>query len=69
VVYLHAAEDVATERGVARDAAAMGGEAAARAAYEARYQAACRIYLAEHNPRVLATIVVDNTDPEHPVIK
>lgn len=69
VIYLHATEAAATDRGVARDAAALGGATAARAAYETRYMAACRIYLAERDPRRSATIVIDNTDPHSPVIE
>lgn len=68
VVYLHAEESAALARGVARDARALGGDAAARDAYESRYMAACRIYLTERAPPERAAIVVDNTDPAAPVI-
>jgi len=68
VIYLDADEDVATQRGVARDSAAMGGAAQARAAYDKRYMAACRIYLEEQNPRSRASVVVDHTDPQAPVL-
>jgi uridine kinase len=69
VVYLHADEAAAIRRGAARDASALGGMTAAREAYEARYMAACRIYLEERRPRERASIVVDNTDPTRPVIE
>ncbi|WP_245644580.1 nucleoside/nucleotide kinase family protein [Nocardioides jensenii] len=69
VIYLHTDEDVAIARGVARDSAALGGEGAARSAYESRYMAACRIYLEEQRPRERATIVIDNTDPRRPTVE
>ncbi len=60
--------DVTTTRGVARDAAALGGDEAARAAYDSRYAAACAIYLAEESPEERATIVVQHDDPSRPRI-
>lgn len=66
VVHLDADVHAATERGVARDAPALGGESAARAAYDARYMAACRIYLEEERPRERADIVIDYDDPLNP---
>ncbi len=68
VVFLDADEAAATARGIARDSDALGGAAAARVAYDERYLAACRIYLRERDPRSRASVVVDNTDPRHPVI-
>lgn len=68
VLWLDVPEPVATARGVARDAAALGGADAAEAAYASRYMAACRIYLAEEAPRDRASIVVDHADPERPAI-
>jgi uridine kinase len=55
-------------RGVTSDAPALGGHDLARAAYDHRYMAACRIYLAEQHPRARASIVVDHTDPDAPVV-
>ena len=49
----------ATARGIARDAEALGGPEAAAAAYDARYQAACRTYVAEERPRERASIILD----------
>ncbi|HEU5008349.1 MAG TPA: hypothetical protein VFT67_15340 [Jatrophihabitantaceae bacterium] len=69
VVYLDADEEAALARGVKRDAAALGGEKAARAAYESRYLQACRIYLREQEPKAKATVVVEHSDPDAPVIK
>ncbi len=59
--FLDADLATATTRGVDRDAAALGGVEAARAAYDARYAAACAIYLAEEAPADRATIVILHT--------
>lgn len=61
VVWVDTDEPTATARGIARDAGAMGGEEAAAAAYDARYQAACRIYVAEERPRERASVILDPT--------
>lgn len=58
----------ARERGVARDAALLGGVDAARAAFDDRYHAACRRYLAEVDPVARCDVLVDNGDPANPVI-
>lgn len=68
VIYLEVDEPTALARGVSRDAAGLGGPESARAAYESRYMAACRLYLAEERPAERASIVVDNTDPRSPVL-
>ncbi|GAA2753138.1 uridine kinase [Amnibacterium kyonggiense] len=68
VVWLEVPEGVATARGVARDAAALGGESAAEAAYASRYAAARRMYVEEEAPRDRASIVVDDTDPAAPLL-
>lgn len=68
VVHLDAPETVAQQRGVDRDADALGGAAAARAAHESRYTAAYRIYRAEERPVERASILIDHTDPRHPEI-
>ncbi|MCU1472251.1 MAG: uridine kinase [Amnibacterium sp.] len=66
VVYLDATERTAQQRGVERDAAALGGADAARSAYASRYTAAYRIYLTEERPAERASIVIDHTDPAAP---
>ena len=58
-VWVDTDEETATARGIARDAAALGGEAAARAAYESRYGAAFRIYVEEQRPREQASLILD----------
>ncbi len=69
VIYLDVHEEVATARGVARDRDLLGGPAAARAAYEARYMAACKLYVNEQDPSGRASILIDNTDPDAPLIR
>lgn len=68
VIWLDVDLDVARERGVRRDADALGGPDAARAAYDARYLAACRLYLAEESPRERADLVIGHDDPARPRI-
>ena len=54
-------------RGTATRRAALGGlEQALFAVYEARYMAACRIYVAEQSPQPRASIVIRHDDPRHP---
>jgi uridine kinase len=66
VIYLDASIERAERRGIDRDAGQLGGPDAAREAYAARYMAACRIYLADQDPRGRASIVVDHDDPLRP---
>ena len=66
VIYLDVSMERAQARGVARDADALGGVDGATFAYESRYMAACRIYLAEQRPREQASIVIDHDDTASP---
>lgn len=68
MIFLDAQLSSAEQRGVGRDAEALGGADRARAAYSSRYMAACRLYLAEERPRERASIVVDHDDPGCPEI-
>ena len=68
VIHLDAPEQVAQQRGVERDADALGGAAAALAAHESRYTAAYRIYRVEERPAERASILIDHTDPRNPEI-
>ncbi|HET6826666.1 MAG TPA: uridine kinase [Amnibacterium sp.] len=68
VIHLDAPEAVAQQRGVERDTDALGGAAAAHAAYESRYTAAYRIYRVEESPAERASILIDHTDPRAPEI-
>lgn len=63
VVWVDTDEATATARGIARDAEALGGEDAARAAYDRRYRAACRIYVDEERPRERASLIVEPSGP------
>jgi uridine kinase len=69
VIYLDAPEATAQARGVKRDASALGGADAARLAYESRYTAAFRMYLAEERPAERAGIVIDHADPRSPEVR
>ncbi len=69
VVFLDVDHVVATDRGVRRDASALGGIEAARSAWERRYMAACQIYLAEEDPAARASVVIEHSHPQDPVLK
>lgn len=60
--YLQVDRDIAVSRGVARDAAVLGGAVGARQAYEDRYMAACDIYVREERPAERASILVAYDD-------
>ena len=66
VIYLDSTTERARERGIIRDADALGGIESAQRAYESRYMAARAIYLAEQDPRSKASIVIDHDDPRQP---
>lgn len=59
VVWLELDRELALGRGIARDADALGGVEAARAAYETRYMAACDLYVAEERPAARADVVLE----------
>ena len=63
VVFVEVSETVAVSRGAARDAAHLGGAAAAREMHERRYQPAFAIYDARCRPRERAHLVVVNDEP------
>lgn len=68
VIYLRTSFAAAAERGAQRDAQALGGLDAARAAFRDRYHAAQHRYLAECDPEATADLVVDVEDPAHPTL-
>jgi uridine kinase len=68
VVFVEVSEAVAIARGAARDAALLGGAAAAREMHERRYQPAFAIYDARCRPREQAHLVVVNDEPSAPRI-
>jgi len=65
-IFVNTSFEVALARGVARDALLLGGEAAAKTAYEARYHAAARLYINAVHPAESATVVVDNDNLANP---
>lgn len=64
-IYLHIDEEESIKRGLIRN---PRDEDEARRRYEVRYIAGQRLYQAEAEPRKHANIVIDNNDPENPVI-
>lgn len=60
--------DVAVERGVRRDAAWMPSVEATRERYRVRYTPAQRRYLEQRRPHEQAHFVLENTDPDAPVL-
>jgi len=68
IVFVDASEAVATRRGIARDAASLGGEDRAREAHERRYQAAFALYEVRVGPMRRAHVVVSNDDVDVPCI-
>jgi uridine kinase len=60
VVWLDTSFELAVRRAMVRDEALFGGREQTRTAYETRYHAACRRYLAEVRPVESADLVVDN---------
>jgi uridine kinase len=68
-IFVNTSFDVALARGLARDAASLGGEDAARTAYEARYHAAARLYISDRHPAENASVVVDNDDLDTPGLR
>ena len=64
-IYLHIDEEESIRRGLNRN---PGDEDEARRRYRVRYIAGQRLYHAEAEPRKHADIVIDNNDPENPMI-
>jgi uridine kinase len=62
VIWLDVAFGIALERAIPRDAAQFGSAQAVRDAYTTRYHPACRLYLAEVDPRAGASIVVADAE-------
>ncbi len=69
VVHLDSTFEAASDRASLRDAELFGSREHAVAAYATRYHPACRLYRAEHDPSSTADILVDNTDPDSPVLQ
>jgi uridine kinase len=67
-VYLDANDSEILERALARDTARMGGADAVRERYVQRYLPAQRRYERDVDPRGLADVVIENSDPSRPVV-
>lgn len=68
-IFVNTSFEISLLRGITRDAALLGGEKQARAAYQARYHAAARLYIDAVHPADSATIVFDNDDLDRPRIR
>jgi uridine kinase len=66
-VYVEASEDESVRRALVRDADLFGSEVELR--YRQRYLPGQRLYRGEADPLAVATVVVDNEDPETPVLR
>ena len=64
-IYLHITEEESIRRGINRNSGDVG---AIRRRYETRYVAGQRIYHLMSDPISQADIIIDNNDPENPVI-
>jgi uridine kinase len=69
VVFADTSFPVARGRGTRRDAGLLGGLEDAEKAFDNRYHAACRHYLAEVDPVAHAGIVIGNDDVDHPDLR
>jgi uridine kinase len=67
-VHLHVPPETTIERAVQRDAKALGGADQVLVRYRERYLPAQELYRAEAAPFAHADLVVDSTDPVHPVV-
>ena len=62
-IFVEIGFDTSLARGIARDAASMGGEAATRERYLRRYLPGQRLYFEAARPAALADAIVQNDDP------
>ncbi|MCP2244078.1 gamma-glutamylcyclotransferase [Lentzea aerocolonigenes] len=69
VVFVDTPFEVARERGTRRDTDLLGGLEQAERAFDQRYHAASRRYLAEVGPAARASVVVSNADVARPVLR
>jgi len=69
VVFVETSFETAERRGVARDAAGLGGEETARRLYRVRYHAAHRLHFDEIDVDRDASAVVGNEDLDRPTLR
>lgn len=67
-IFLRAGFEVTVARAEARDLELLGSVVEVRRRYRERYVPGQRLYLAEAEPERRASIVIDNDDPERPVM-
>jgi uridine kinase len=68
-VCLQITEAEMLRRGVLRDHDDYGGAEATRRQFETQFIPGWRAYCAQHDPLAAASIVIDNNDPAHPVVR
>lgn len=66
-VHLHVPPETTIERALGRDADLMGGAEQVLVRYRERYLPAQELYRAESDPFAYADLVIDSSDPAHPV--
>lgn len=67
-VFVDANESEILRRALTRDSARFGSDEHVRARYMTRYLPAQRIYLEESRPLDVADVVIENSDPDHPLV-
>jgi len=67
-IFVQTSFERAEQRGVRRDAAALGGEEQARRLFRTRYHAAQRIYFQEAQPLQHSDVLFINDDLDHPLV-
>ena len=67
-VYLHVPESVTLRRAVRRDARRFGSEQNVVRRYTARFLPAQAVYCRDADPVSAASLVVDNSDPDRPLV-
>jgi uridine kinase len=67
-LFLHVTAQQTLERAIQRDASLLGGRENVRKRYMTRYLPAQEMYVTEHHPHEVASIVIDNENPETPYL-
>ena len=64
-IYLKTDFETASQRGIKRDLALLGGFEKAKEKYENRYHLASKMYIEENNPENKADLIINNSDFEN----
>ncbi len=67
-IFLHIDFDTVVERAIHRDRTLFGDDKTTVERYTKRYIPGQRMYLRQVQPKLIADIVIDNTDPDYPII-